>query len=80
MAVETMKMCPECQGSGQIQSALCGTCRGRGVVPEGSSDAGAEKQRERHHGVGSDGLHPGDETKPTHVEDHAGLGAGGEKP
>jgi molecular chaperone DnaJ len=25
--------CPTCQGTGQIQNVLCGTCRGAGVVP-----------------------------------------------
>jgi len=32
LSLETKEPCPTCGGSGQIQNALCSTCRGSGVV------------------------------------------------
>lgn len=77
MSIETMQQCEQCQGTGQIEGAPCSFCRGRGVVPAGDPANEPARKRERHHGVGSDGLHPEDATKPTLVKDHGGLGAGG---
>jgi len=71
---QIQQTCPECGGTGKVQGEPCGECLGRGVVPAGETP----EERERHHGVGSDGLHPEDGVKPTHVDDHAGVGAEGD--
>jgi molecular chaperone DnaJ len=33
LELQTEEPCSVCQGTGRIQSALCSTCRGRGIVP-----------------------------------------------
>ena len=66
--------CPECQGTGQIEGNPCSKCRGSGRAPEIETERGEAK---RHHGLGSDGLHPGDAITPTHEAGHRGLGSEG---
>ena len=67
--------CPECQGTGQIEGSPCSKCGGSGRTPP---EPGTERgQVKRHHGLGTDGLHPGDPIAPTHEDGHRGLGSEG---
>ena len=77
--------CPECQGTGQIEGSPCTRCSGSGRVASTDADIkvaiddSGRQKRERHHGLGSDGMHRGDAVKPTHIEDHGGIASGGTK-
>ena len=50
---------------------------GHSYLDVGSKEA--KKRRQKHHGLADEGLHSADETKPTVVKDHAGLGRAGSK-
>lgn len=39
----------------------------------------SQARREKHHGLGEDGMHEGEKERATVVEDHAGLGKAGKR-